>query len=66
MVGNSLVGLGLVATAFNGKPLSAGPLFGRTIDVMAVNHVPSSSSMLATTTIVYCTHSVHDGTLYLQ
>ena len=65
MVGISLVGLGLVAAAFNGKPLSAGPLFGRTIDVMAVNHVPSSSSVLATT-VVYCTHSVHDGTLYLQ
>lgn len=64
MVGISLVGLGLVAAAFNGKPLSAGPLFGRTIDVMAVNHVPSSSSVLAT--VVYCTHSVHDGTLYLQ
>ena len=63
MVGISLVGLGLVAAAFNGKPLSAGPLFGRTIDVMAVNHVPSS---VLATTVLYCTYSVHDGTLYLQ
>ena len=52
MVGNTAMSAPGLEAAFNGKPLSAGPLFGRTIDVMAVNHVPSFT-VLASAAVLY-------------